>query len=123
MKIFPVITSEDIERVFQIEKDIDNIIDCALVELLDEYFIIDKRPYHQTNSLTFDILINLENKSGFKISQIQPKVLTVVELMERRYDAIITYQTLNKTKREMFTHFPLFKYDKIKRFKVSIKIM
>ena len=111
------------ERLLDIEKDVDNIIDCALVELTDEYFLVEKRTYHEPKSLIVYILINPEDKSGFKISQIQLRVLTVVELMKRRYDAKVTYQTMSKSKREMFTNFPLFKYDKIKKFKVSIKII
>ena len=106
-----------------IREDVDNIIDCALAELIDDYFTVDKNFVEYKDALLVDLLINLENKSEFKISQIQPKVLTVVELMKRRYDANVTYQTMSKSKREMFPNFPLFKYDKIKRFKVSIKIM
>ena len=77
--------------------------------------------YYKNKTLYYDNQI--KNKSEFKISQIQTKVLTVVELMKRRYDAKVTYQTMSKSKREMFPNFPLFKYDKIKRFKVSIKII
>ena len=106
-----------------IREDVDNIIDGALAELSDEYFIFDKRFTEYNNSLFIDLFINLEDKSGFKISQIQPRVLTVVELMKRRYNAKVTYQTKSKSKREIFPNFPLFKYDKIKRFKVSIKII
>jgi hypothetical protein len=106
-----------------IREDVDNIIDCALAMLSDQYFIFDKRFVEYNDSLFIDLHINPENKSEFKISKIQPNVLTVVELMKRRYDAKVTYQTMSKSKREMFPNFPLFKYDKIKRFKVSIKIM
>jgi hypothetical protein len=106
-----------------IREDVDNIIDCALAELSDEYFAVNKNFVEYKDSLVVDLFINPESKSEFKISQIQPKVLTVVELMKRRYDAKVTYQTMSKSKREMFPNFPLFKYDKIKRFKVSIKIM
>ena len=106
-----------------IREDVDNIIDCALAELSDEYFIFDKKFVEYNDSLLIDLHINPENKSEFKISKIQPRVLTVVELMKRRYNAKVTYQTMSKSKREMFLNFPLFKYDKIKRFKVSIKIM
>jgi hypothetical protein len=106
-----------------IREDVDNIIDCALAELIDDYFTVDKNFVEYKDALLVDLLINPESKSEFKISQIQPKVLTVVELMKRRYDANVTYQTMTKSKREMFPNFPLFKYDKIKRFKVSIKIM
>lgn len=110
---------KDIKNIIE---DVDNIIDCALVELIDEYFLIEKRVHHESKSLIVDLLINPQNKSEFKISKIQPSVLTVIELMKRRYDAKVTYQTMSKSKREMFPNFPLFKYDKIKRFKVSIKI-
>ncbi len=111
------------KNIKDIREDVDNIIDCAFVELIDDYFAVDKKFVEYKNTLVVDLYINPENKSGFKISQIQPKVLTVVELIKRRYDAKITYQTMSKSKREMFPNFPLFKYDKIKRFKVSIKII
>jgi hypothetical protein len=106
-----------------IREDVDNIIDCAFAELIDDYFAVNKNFVEYKDSLVVDLFINPESKSEFKISQIQPKVLTVVELMKRRYDAKVTYQTMSKSKREMFPTFPLFKYDKIKRFKVSIKII
>jgi len=106
-----------------IREDVDNIIDCAFAELIDDYFAVNKNFVEYKDSLVVDLFINPESKSEFKISQIQPKVLTVVELMKRRYDAKVTYQTMSKSKREMFPNFPLFKYDKIKRFKVSIKII
>lgn len=109
-------------NIKDIRQDADNIIDCALVELVDDYFNIEKSIVEYNGSILVEIYINPENKSEFKISKIQPKVLTVVELMKRRYDAIVTYQTMSKSKREMFPNFPLFKYDKIKRFKVTIKI-
>lgn len=110
-------------NIKDIREDADNIIDCALVELVDDYFNIEKSIVEYNNSIFIELYINPENKSEFKISQIQSKVLTVVELMKRRYGAIVTYQTMSKSKREMFPNFPLFKYDKIKRFKVSIKII
>ena len=106
-----------------IREDVDNIIDCAFAELIDDYFAVNKNFVEYKDSLVVDLFINPESKSEFKISQIQPKVLTVVELMKRRYDAKVTYQTMSKSKREMFPNFPLFKSDKIKRFKVSIKII
>lgn len=122
--MFPVVTLEDIQKLENVKNDIDNIIECVFAELFDDNFSISKNTHHKTRSLTIDVFIGLENKSSFKISQIQSKVLTLVELMKRRYDAKIIYRTSSKSQSQeiFFKQFPFFKYDTIKNFKVSIMI-
>ena len=54
-------------------------------------------------------------------SKIQSKVLTLVDFMKRRYDANVSYQTIDN-KRELHGVFPFFKYNRIKKFKITITI-
>ena len=116
-------------KLQDVQEEIDNIIDGVLVELIDDDFevrkvFVDSDTYQYSNGRhIIDVYITKENKKGFKISKIQPKVLTVVDFMKRRYDANVSYQTMeSNSKREFHGVFPLFKYNQIKKFKITITI-
>jgi hypothetical protein len=112
-------------KLQDVQEEIDNIIDGVLVELIDDDFEIKKvfldSLNHCLGKNTIDVHISKGNKKNFKISKIQPKVLTVVDFMKRRYHANVSYQTYD-SKRELHTTFPLFKYNQIKKFKITITI-
>lgn len=115
-------------KLQDVKEEIEDIIDGVLVELIDDDFevrkvFVDSETYQFNNRHIIDVYITNENKKGFKISKIQPKVLTVVDFMKRRYGAIISYQTMeSNSKREFHKTFPLFKYNLIKKFKITITI-
>ena len=114
-------------KLQDVKEEIEDIIDGVLVELIDDDFeikkvFVDSETYQFGNNRhIIDVYITKENKKGFKISKIQPKVLTVVDFMKRRYDADVSYQTMDG-KREFHKTFPLFKYNLIKKFKITITI-
>lgn len=116
-------------KLQDVEEEIEDIIDGVLVELIDDDFeikkvFVDSETYQFGNNRhIIDVYITKENKKGFKISKIQPKVLTVTDFMKRRYDADVSYQTMeSNTKREFHKIFPFFKYNQIKKFKITITI-
>jgi hypothetical protein len=115
-------------KLQDVQEEIDNIIDGVLVELIDDDFeikkvFVDSEKYQFGNNRhIIDVYINKENKWGFKISKIQSKVLTLVDFMKRRYDANVSYQTMDSSKREFHGVFPFFKYNRIKKFKITITI-
>ena len=114
-------------KLQDVKEEIEDIIDGVLVELIDDDFeikkvFVDSETYQFGNNRhIIDVYITKENKKGFKISKIQPKVLTVVDFMKRRYDADVSYQTMD-SKRELHKIFPFFKYNQIKKFKITITI-
>lgn len=114
-------------KLQDIKEEIEDIIDGVLVELIDDDFeikkvFVDSENYAYSNGRhLIDVYINKENKWGFKISKIQSKVLTLVDFMKRRYDANVSYQTMD-SKREFHGVFPFFKYNRIKKFKITITI-
>jgi hypothetical protein len=114
-------------KLQDVQQEIDDIIDGVLVELIDDDFevrkvFVDSEKYQFGNNRhIIDVYVTKENKCGFKISKIQPKVLTVVDFMKRRYDANVSYQTIDN-KRELHGTFTLFKYNRIKKFKIIITI-
>jgi hypothetical protein len=115
-------------KLQDIKEEIEDIIDGVLVELIDDDFeikkvFVDSEKYQFGNNRhIIDVYINKENKKGFKISEIQSKVLTLNDFMRRRYDANVSYQTMESSKREFHKIFPLFKYNLIKKFKITITI-
>jgi hypothetical protein len=114
-------------KLQDVQQEIDDIIDGVLVELIDDDFeikkvFVDSEKYQFGNNRhIIDVYINKENKKGFKISEIQSKVLTLNDFMRRRYDANVSYQTMDH-KRELHGTFPLFKYNQIGKFKIIITI-
>lgn len=95
-------------KLQDVQQEIDDIIDGVLVELIDDDFEIKKvfvDSEFGNNRHIIDVYINKENKWGFKISKIQSKVLTLVDFMKRRYDANVSYQTIDN-KRELHGTFP-----------------
>ena len=114
-------------KLQDVQQEIEDIIDGVLVELIDDDFeikkvFVDSENYAYSNGRhLIDVYINKENKKGFKISEIQSKVLTLNDFMRRRYDANVSYQTMD-SKRELHGTFPLFKYNLIKKFKITITI-
>jgi hypothetical protein len=116
-------------KLQDVQQEIDDIIDGVLVELIDDDFeikkvFVDSENYVYSNGRhLIDVYINKENKWGFKISEIQSKVLTLNDFMRRRYDANVSYQTMeSNSKREFHGVFPFFKYNRIKKFKITITI-
>jgi hypothetical protein len=115
-------------KLQDVQQENYDIIDGVLVELIDDDFevrkvFVNSETYKFGNRHIIDVYITKENKKGFKISKIQPKVLTVVDFMKRRYDANVSYQTMeSNSKREFHGVFPLFKYNQIKKFKITITI-
>ena len=114
-------------KLQDVKEEIEDIIDGVLVELIDDDFEV-RKVFVDSDSHNFgngrhiiDVYINKENKKGFKISEIQSKVLTLNDFMRRRYDANVSYQTMD-SKRELHGTFPLFKYNLIKKFKITITI-
>lgn len=99
-------------------EDIYNMIDCCLVELQDDGFVVEK-----TNHLNIiDILI--KNNDLFKLSDIQTKVLTLIDYLNIANSCLISYQTLGpRTDRVLHKVYPLFMFSKIKKFKISIKLI
>ena len=61
-----ICTMKDIKNI---REEVDNIIDCALAMLSDDYFIFDKRFTEYNDSLFIDLHINPENKSEFKTNR------------------------------------------------------
>lgn len=114
-------------KLQDVKEEIEDIIDGVLVELIDDDFeikkvFVDSETYQFGNGRhIIDVYINKENKKGFKISEIQSKVLTLNDFMRRRYDANVSYQTMD-SKREFHGTFPLFKYNQIRKFKITITI-
>ena len=127
MRIFLYLCTMKI-KLQDVQQEIEDIIDGVLVELIDDDFevrkvFVDSEIYQFGNGRhIIDVYITKENKK-FKISKIQSKVLTVVDFMKRRYDANVYYQTMeSNSKREFHKTFPLFKYNLIKKFKITITI-
>ena len=127
MRIFLYLCTMKI-KLQDIKEEIEDIIDGVLVELIDDDFevrkvFVDSETYQFGNGRHIIDVYLTKDKKGFKISKIQPKVLTVVDFMKRRYNAIISYQTMeSNSKREFHKTFPLFKYNLIKKFKITITI-
>jgi hypothetical protein len=117
-------------KLQDVKEDIEDIIDGVLVELIDDDFevrkvFVDSKNYPYSNGRhLIDVYINKENNEGFKISEIQSKVLTLNDFMRRRYDATVSYQTMDsKSKRQLHGTFPLFKYNQIRKFKIIITFL
>lgn len=115
-------------KLQDIKEEIEDIIDGVLVELIDDDFevrkvFVDSDSHNFGNGRHIIDVYLTKDKNGFKISEIQSKVLTLNDFMRRRYDATVSYQTMDsKSKREFHGIFPLFKYNLIKKFKITITI-
>lgn len=95
-------------------QDIKYMIDCCLIELHDDYFDIKVNNYHNIFEIT------IKSNTKFKISSIQPRVLTLIDYVKSCNQTIINYQADNS---KIFKAYPLFYYNNIKKFKITIKII
>ena len=94
-------------------QDIKYMIDYCLIELHDDYLDIKVNNYHNIFEIT------IKSNTKFKISSIQPRVLTLIDYVKSCNQTIINYQVDNLKLKV----YPLFNFKPINRFKITIKII
>lgn len=93
-------------------------IECSLVDLYDNDFKIKR--WASGNYVE----ITIKHKQDFKISDIQPNILSLIEYLKVSESFLTTYETLDKrTNVKTYKIFPLFTYTKIRKFKISIQLI